>query len=154
MSVMLISKREYIKAAGLLAGTRETGKEDLDLYFDFSDLYVINYHVYYERYAPNHLEVKRLKPDIISYYDIFAEYKAIAAEILKTPEKLNTLLSEIGLFLDSVMYQIEDNDYYEKKAVVIVSGILKNIESYLDIKNCNSWGGVDLSSLGIEEKED
>lgn len=152
MSVMLIAKKHYIAAAGLVAGIKAVNKndvdlDDLDLYFGFSDCYTLNFNSFYERYAINHKDVAEMRPDGLSYYDVFMEYKNIGIELCKNG-KIGLLVSELDLFRDSSMYQIEEYDIFEEQAEKIYSRIYAGLTKYINkTRDLESWCHIDIDYL-------
>ena len=166
MSSFTISKKEYIKAAGLLAGISEEKKDHFFLY-DYknncrftdaglmeamTDCFEMNSISVYEQYSPRH-EDEVLHTDNNDYIDIFKEYKKKGRAAAIWPETLKKCIFELNQFFQSAIYQTEKEAYEYKMMFLfgrIISALIPCIKGGYE---CQSWGELDISQINAENIE-
>lgn len=114
MSSFIVSKREYVKAAGLMYGIEES-KRDQHQYFlnvcrkEFEHCYALNVISVNEQYGEN------VEPDEESYDEEFEKYRKIGQRIYEGPAlhegvmSLSELRIKLWCFFRSVLYQVEND---------------------------------------------
>lgn len=147
MSSFIVSKKEYIKAAGLVYGIEESNRHPFKYFLDrlrsdFVDAYCLNVASVNEQYS-NH---EPLASDLNEYDGLFETYRHIGRRIAR--EELNGMTLEsvrpkLQMFFQSVLYQIEN-----EAANKIVSAFFFRVTQRLydrDMSNADGWwGSVDL----------
>ena len=114
MSSFIVSKREFIKAAGLMCGY-EGAKRDSHRWFvencrkEFEHCYALNVISVNEQYGDN------CEPEEESYDDVFERYRKEGQRIYEGPAlhegvmSLSELRIKLWCFFRSVLYQIEND---------------------------------------------
>lgn len=154
MSSFTIDKKEYIKAAGILSGIKETNRdfwiydynagkpmEDKEFYNLMEEFYTMNALSVAEQYHDDAPET-----DSNKYMDLFKEYKNIARTLSLHPDKLKQLIIELHDFLHSAIYQTEKDAYMHK--MIYHAGVIDSaLMPYMYKHEVKSWGAVDISGI-------
>ena len=151
MSSFIVSKREFIKAAGLMCGY-EGAKRDSHVWFvenvrkEFEHAYALNVLSVNEQYGDNEA------PEEDSFDDVFEAYRkegaliykegygsgVIATKVADVMDK-RTFRKSMWHFFNSVLYQIE-NDTAHRAVSELFYNCLKLL--YEDeIRSVNGWWG-------------
>lgn len=162
MSSYIISKKDYVKAAGVVAGFKKNARNfwiyDYELRRnmtedDIKDMFV-------ECYELNCMSVieqyRRNVPgadcnDQNDYEDVFREYKRLTEQAI-LQGKSREVLQELRFFFHSSLYQTENRAASDRMQIFyfrIIDQILDTIFS----RDCNSWGELDLSGIVDESTE-
>lgn len=153
MSSFIVSKREFIKAAGLMCGY-EGAKRDGNSYFvdnvrkEFEHCYVLNVISWSEQYGEN------FQPDEESYDDVFEAYRKHGALICTEGyasdngiifEKVEEVMDKrtfgrsMWSFFNSVLYQIEDEACHRSVAAWFYTCLCKLYEG--EVRKVEGWWG-------------
>ena len=160
MSSFVIGKLEYIKAAGAVAGIAEFYKNSVDNIFvydyqhnhkmeteDFYNCFVeffnMNALSVYEQYSPRH-EDETLYSDSEEYKNDFIKYMRIGKNACFYPEKLNKIIFDLRDFLQSAMYQTENEAYFHKIKMISNSIIVELMKLLEPAHNCTCWGDFNI----------
>lgn len=149
MSSFVISKIEYIKCAGLVAGLTRNNKfarGDGEIYDRFSLFYVLNAESVQEQY-----EEEECETDNREYRDEFQKCKNFA---MRSRNKA-LLIKGISHFMRSVLYQVEDMEKSEKIARDFVFYLGSMLESdVMREVELQWWGEVNLDDIEKAEGGD
>ena len=113
MSSFIISKKEYIKAAGLVCGVASCSRYGGSPIFcanvkkQFEHIYKLNVYSWCEQYDED------VEKDTSDYESVFNEYKALGMRIymgFESKMSLDTLRYSLINFFRSATYQIENED--------------------------------------------
>ena len=113
MSSFIISKKDYIKAAGLVCGVASCSKYGgrptfcANVQKQFEHIYKLNVYSWCEQYDEDIAE------DACNYDSVFNEYKALGRRIYMGNESkmsLDMLRYSLIEFFGSITYQIENED--------------------------------------------
>lgn len=152
MSSFIISKREYVKAAGLLHGIEEA-KRDSHQWFlenvrkEFEHCYALNVASVNEQYDDNEV------PEEDAYDEVFEAYRKLGVAIYEGPAlhegvmKMRDLRIRLWLFFRSVLYQIENEAAYRMAAEWFFTCISTLYENDLHAVECGWWGEIDDAQL-------
>ncbi len=159
MSSFIISKEEYIKAAGLVAGLSETGgtrrhtlwiydyetrrnSTPEDYHRKFSEFYTMNALSVIEQYHGD--EVGADGHDMNTYMDTFKKYQKIGKSAGITKENLKEIILELNSFFRSAMYQTE-NEVYNTKMQYFFNDIISQLFVFLfPGYETKSWGSLEI----------
>ena len=158
MSSYVIDKKEYIKAAGFIAGLTENfSVRDFWLY-DFSvgrNMTKEDYHRQFSAfYNMNAASVKEQYNDSVcesdenDYMDIFNEYRKKGRQMYLADVK--SALIDLIDFFDSVCYQVED-DEYNKYMRAFFDRVVVEAFSKIHPHECKCWGDFNLDKKDEEE---
>lgn len=157
MSSFVISKSDYIKAAGTIAGIADYAKhgphkcvfvcgfyqrrmEKADFYNAFVECFEMNAMSVYEQYK--HHEDEEIWTDGGDYMKEFERYYSFGASLVRDRAKLREIISELHTFLQSAIYQTEF-PAYEMKMKFLFNEILVALNGiFVDSDNINSWGSI------------
>lgn len=146
MSSFIISKKEYIKAAGLVCGVASCSKYGGSPVFcanvkkQFEHIYKLNVYSWCEQYDEDIAE------DTCDYESVFNEYKALGRRIYMGCESkmsLDTLRYSLIKFFGSITYQIENEDANMEAAsylFVCVEMLYQDKTDEVD----GFWGSIDI----------
>lgn len=157
MSSFIVSKREYIKAAGLMCGY-EAAKRDSHKYFVdnvrnwFEQAYEYNVASVNEQYGDNE------KPEVEQYDDVFDAYRKKGALIstegyasdngiifTKVEDVMDkqTFCQSMWKFFNGVLYQIENEEAHRVVAELFYNCLNKLYED--DLRSVEGyWGEIEL----------
>ena len=151
MSSFVIEKREYIKAAGAIAGIVEASSRGIN------EVYIYDhqagrkmteadfYNRFVECYEMNAISVQEQYPmdelctDSNDYMTEFKEYKKIGRRAAFDDRKLREIIFNLRDFLKSVEYQTEKEAYYFKMKMLF-NEILVQLIGLLYPHECECWG--------------
>lgn len=148
MSSFVISKVEYIKAAGLMYGIEETTRYPhswflRNVYDKFVECYEMNIKSVNEQYGHRH----EIGIDGAEYKDTFEQHRVIGRKISYRGkrDKLKEMLKQ---FFDSSLYQIE-NDEMHDKCCAFYWMCLEKFDKFKESNNddVSCWGCVNLDGL-------
>ncbi len=154
MSSFVISKVEYIKCAGLLAGLLSKDRwsgGDEEIRNRFSHYYELNAKSVQEQYGEEMCEA-----DGKEYLDEFKQCKSLALEYMCRKDGKDPLLLIKGIqhFMRSALYQTENDDAGGEMARDFTFYLGSLIEYYVHREiELHWWGEVDLNSLTPKPKE-
>ena len=146
MSSFIVSKREYVKAAGLMYGIEES-KRDPHRYFldnvrkEFEHAYVLNVASVNEQYGDS------VVPDGESYDVDFECHRRAGDRIYDGVERrmsLEMLRPRLQMFFQSVLYQIENEAAHRVVAELFYECTCKLYEREIEVVD-GWWGDVQLS---------
>ena len=146
MSSFIISKKEYIKAAGLVCGVASCSKYGGSPVFcanvkkQFEHIYKLNVYSWCEQYDEDIAE------DTCDYEGVFNEYKALGRRIymgLESKMSLDTLRYSLLQFFRSATYQIENEDANMEAASYFYTCIEMLCQDKTDDVN-GFWGSIDI----------
>ena len=161
MSCFVISKSEYIKAAGLIAGLAEaSSKSHANRFwlYNFKDNRNYTTDDYYKTFCKcfeyNALSVQQQykdeQPELDDneYKDVFKEYinKGKRLFIYKGSQDTKNAVINLKRFFDSCIYQTEE-ETYSTKMRYFFNQILVNLMEYAITTNedsVTSWGTLDI----------
>ena len=151
MSSFIVSKREFIKAAGLMCGYEEA-KRDSHKYFidhvrkEFEHAYVLNVISVNEQYD-DHCE-----PEEESYDDLYERYRKMGKLIGTEGYEMGVICTKVADVMDkqtfrksmfhffgSVLYQIEDDACHRSVAEWFFTCLSHLYED--DMRDVNGWWG-------------
>lgn len=156
MSSFTIDKKEYIKAAGLVAGIaetynrgprefwifcRETGRNSTpeDYHKQFSDFATMNALSVAEQYGDETADT-----DAGEYRSDFEEYRKAGQQIaMSGGNKLKHAMMELRSFFRSAEYQTE-NDSYRWQMEIYFARIIDQILEKLNPGEWQSWGTLEI----------
>lgn len=153
MSSFIIEKEEYVKAAGLVAGSFGEGysrKRDCisSYWYDrilgqFYNLYLLNVESYNLQYST--LET----PDPLNDSDkqLYEEYKLKGIAISNSEKARQELIFNLNRFFRSVNYQIEDKDC-DMKASKIMFVFMSCMIASIKFDDKEWWGSIKLEQKG------
>ena len=152
MSSFVISKKQYVKAAGIIAGISESARDFWlydyeagrnstpdDYYNRFSECYNMNALSVQDQYGDTEPET-----DGDDYKDIFKEYRKKGKDIYFFGDKKKAII-ELLHFFNSALYQTETEAYYFKMQLYfyrIIVALLQYCDS--SYHNSESWGTLEL----------
>ena len=146
MSSFIISKKEYIKAAGLVCGVASCSKYGGSPTFcanvkkQFEHIYNLNVYSWCEQYDED------VKEDTCDYESVFNDYKALGRRIYMD-EDVNMrpyqLRYSLIQFFRSATYQIENEDANMEAASYFYTCIETLFESQTENVN-GFWGSIDI----------
>lgn len=158
MSSFVISKVEYIKAAGFVAGIVKESKtvhftanirlwdaeqqremNTRDIHAAFEKCYELNAANVYEYYSPNHPD-EELATDSDAYNYEFTQYMTIGRKMYHNPEKLRKAIFNLRDFFGSACYQTAENDEYYNRMESFLNRILVAVMGPLYPHECECWG--------------
>lgn len=161
MSSFVISKKEYIRVAGFLAGLADSlycGEPALRLW-DYSRNRVYTPDDYYKAFVwLHHLNAKsvqlqykddEMETDPDNYLGEFAVYKSKASSMYNYKrQNLPLQVARINLFLNSVLYQIEDQEC-ERQAKGFIYRLMFQLERTVSRRvykeeELDSWSSFEL----------
>lgn len=159
MSSYIIDKKEFIKAAGLVAGLAETlgGRVDRiwiydyetgrnstaeDYYRKFVACYKMNALSVIEQYRGD--EVGAPANDTNEYKKEFKEYQQYGKSIGYTRENLKEVVLELRQFFHSALYQTENDNFNQQMRYYFQQIIDELIPYALPGYETKSWGGLEI----------
>lgn len=144
MSSFIISKREYIKAAGLMYGVEDAKLHKHDyflkhVHYWFTNCYLVNVKSFGYQYGDENIET-----DKNDYMDVFEVYKAKGRDIANCNgyggiKNLGELRKHLTKFFECVLYQIEDEDCAEYASWLAFMCIDKLCET--EVEDIEGWWG-------------
>ena len=150
MSSFVISKKEYIKAAGIVAGIAEAQRDfwlfdyeaqrnstPEDYYNRFAECYTMNALSVQEQYGDDKPEA-----DAEEYKREFAEYRAKGRSFVMNPEKYRNALKHLREFFSGAEYQTEKEAYFWKMQMYF-NRILVALMKYAFPGEVESWGTLE-----------
>ena len=145
MSSFVISKIEYIKAAGLMYGIESTKRCKHMWFMDnvkkfFTDVYKANVESVNEQYGDSS------EPDHLNYDTTFSSYAKKGARIwigCDPSMNRNELRRGLWQFFNSALYQIENDDLHRKASELFFTCITKLYNEELDTVD-GWWGRIDM----------
>ena len=161
MSSFVIDKKEYVKAAGTIAGIIEATKDDWrkdfhlydyqndrrmtpeDVYNRFVEFFEMNALNVYGYYSPRHPE-DELYTDSNEYETEFKQYMKIGKAALNKPEELKRIVFGLRDFLKCSMYQTMENEPYFFKIKYLSESIIFALVGLLYPPECTCWGSLDF----------
>lgn len=149
MSSFIVSKAEFVKAAGLMYGIEESKRDKHQYYLEvcrkeFEHAYLLCVISVNEQYSDN------VVPDEKTYDEEFEEHRRMARTIYERdcvgaeqPIHLRDLRPRLMMFFQSVLYQIENETCHRMVAAWFYTCIIKLFERE---KNAIEgwWGEVEL----------
>lgn len=152
MSSFVIDKKEYIKAAGIVAGVASASRDFWvydyvehhnstaeDFYNRFCDVYRLNALSVQEQYNDPEPEA-----DTNSYKAVFNQYMKYGRQYYF--KGMKTALIELKDFFRSAIYQIE-NEEYARKTELYFSRIIDALIDKCFPHECRSWGTLELDPV-------
>ena len=146
MSSFIISKKEYIKAAGLVCGVASCSKYGGSPVFcanvkkQFEHIYNLNVYSWCEQYDED------VKEDTCDYESVFNDYKALGRRIYMGCESkmsLDMLRYSLIKFFGSITYQIENEDANMEAASYLFACVEMLYQDKTDDVN-GFWGSIDI----------
>ena len=146
MSSFVISKKEYIKAAGLMYGV-ESAKRDKHQYFldhvyeNFVECYEMNVTSVNEQYGTKD------ESDGAAYTYVFEEYSEKGKRIAEGSYKgmtFNQMRLNLWHFFGSIMYQIEEPSCSHAVGGFLFTCVSKLFEKDFRTINSTWWGEIEL----------
>ena len=146
MSSFVISKKEYIKAAGLMYGI-ESAKRDKHQYFldhvyeNFVECYEMNVTSVNEQYGAKD------ESDGAAYTYVFEEYAEKGKKIAEGSYEgmtLNQMRLNLWHFFRSIMYQIEEPSCSHAVGGFLFTCVSKLFEKDFRTINSTWWGDIEL----------
>ena len=146
MSSFIISKKEYIKAAGLVCGVASCSKYGGSPTFcanvkkQFEHIYKLNVYSWCEQYDEDIAE------DTCDYESVFNEYKALGRRIYMGCESkmsLDMLRHSLIKFFGSITYQIENEEANMEAASYLFTCVEMLYQDKTDGVD-GFWGSIDI----------
>lgn len=143
MSSFVISKKEYVKAAGIMYGVENSNRFPHTCFLNvvrekFNELYIMNEKSVAMQYK------KSSHPDECEYIDLFWEYVEKSKQMLKDNKK--ELTYNMMIFFNSILYQmIEDEEMHMKASdflYMCIRKLLESDEEYKKVSDGAAWWGV------------
>lgn len=157
MSSFIVSKREFIKAAGLMCGY-EGAKRDSHKWFvenvrkEFEHAYALNVISVNEQYGDNEVPDEEIYDDVFEAYRkegalIYTEGYAgtVIMEKVKDVMDKRTFRKSMWKFFDSVLYQIEDDVAHRTVAELFYTCLNKLYEDEWHGAE-GWWGEIELAA--------
>ena len=165
MSSFVISKVEYIKAAGFVSGIMKacnngwcTGSvwiwdselkralTEIDIYNRFVDCFNMNSKSVYDQYSPRHPD-EVLCVDEIHYTEEYLQYTDIGAALADDPERLAPALQDLHDFFDSALYQTSEDREANKKMSDFFNSILLALMPVAYPHETTCWGRFNVKNF-------
>ena len=154
MSSFMVSKREYVKAAGLMYGIEETKRDKHQWFLDnvrkeFEHCYALNVASVNEQYGDNET------PEEDNYEAVFESYRQLGVAIYEGPAlhegvmKISDLRVRLWCFFRSVLYQIENEAAHRMAAEWFFTCISKLYENDLHAVE-GWWGEVEIDEQQLK----
>lgn len=158
MSSFIISKKDYIKAAGIVAGISEAlklwvfdyeeGRNSTaqDYYKQFERFYTMNALSVLEQYGD---EVGAPATDSNTYKADFEAYRKIGKSAGYTREGLKEIVAELQNFFSSAEYQTE-NDSYNNQMIFYFDKLLVELYKQAFLygnRDAKSWGSFEIGHI-------
>jgi hypothetical protein len=146
MSSFIISKKEYIKAAGLVCGVASCSKYGGSPTFcanvkkQFEHIYKLNVYSWCEQYDED------VEKDTKDYEKIFKQYKELGRRIymgLESKMSLDKLRYSLIKFFGSITYQIENEDANMEAASYLFTCVEMLYQDKTDDVD-GFWGSIDI----------
>ena len=146
MSSLIVSKKEYIKAAGLVCGVASCSKYGGNSVFcanvkkQFEHIYNLNVYSWCEQYDED------IEKDTKDYESVFNDYKELGRRIymgLESKMSLDTLRYSLIKFFGSITYQIENEDANMEAASYLFSCVEMLYQDKTDDID-GFWGSIDI----------
>ena len=156
MSSFVIGKAEYVKAAGAIAGIADFYKNSIEKIFvyDYQRNHKMEaedfYNCFVEFFEMNALSVREQYKDETLYSDNneyktdFRKYMTIGKNACFYPEKLNKIIFDLRDFLQSAMYQTENDVYFHKIKMISNSIIVELMKLLEPAHKCTCWGDFNI----------
>ena len=155
MSSFVISKKEYIKAAGIVAGIAASYKNGIhefwfwdyetqrnstpeDFYRHFAEFHTMNALSVQEQYDDDTAEL-----DSEEYRDTFSVYMRKGKAATMTPAEMKRYFLNLRKFFRSCQYQTE-KESYNWKMKMYFNELLNTIVGYVLPGETESWGTLEL----------
>ncbi len=157
MSSFIVSKREFIKAAGLMCGYEEAKRDSHKWFIDnvrqeFEHAYALNVASVNEQYGDNEM------PDEEKYDDVFEAYRKMGTLIYTEGYKMGVICTKVAdvmdkrtfcrsmwSFFNSVLYQIENRAANRAVSALFYTCLDKLYED--EIRGVKGWcGEVELDA--------
>ena len=156
MSSYIISKQEYMKAAGLVSGIAsekevwiydfEKGRNSTpeDYKRRFTDIFQMNAASVKEQYHGDNVGVPGEDPD--EYADAFNGFYKLGKQLCYNGGAvLRKGIDELNSFFGSILYQIENDDYNEKAANYL-DKVLVALYKAAAGRELDSWGTLEIET--------
>lgn len=153
MSSFIISKKEYIKAAGLVCGVASCSKYRGNPVFcanvkkHFEHIYELNVYSWCEQYDE---DITKITKDICNYGSnygsVFNDYKTLGRRIYMGCESkmsLDMLRHSLIKFFGSITYQIENEDAHKEAASYLFSCVKMLYQDKTDDVE-GFWSSIDI----------
>ena len=145
MSSFVISKKEYIKAAGLVCGVASCSKYGSSVFCanvkkQFEHIYKLNVYSWCEQYDED------VEKDTCDYESVFSDYKELGRRIymgLESKMSLDTLRYSLISFFRSITYQIENEDANMEAASYLFACVEMLYQDKTDGVD-GFWGSIDI----------
>lgn len=157
MSSFIVSKREFIKAAGLMCGYEEAKRDSHKWFIDnvrqeFEHAYALNVISVNEQYGDN------TEPEEGNYDDVFDAYRKMGTLIYTEGYKMGIICTKVADVMDkptfrksmfkffcSVLYQIENDAAHRAVAELFYNCLCKLYEDEMrDVEGW--WGEIELAA--------
>lgn len=159
MSSFIVSKREFIKAAGLMCGYEEAKRHSHKWFIDnvrqeFEHAYALNVLSVNEQYGDNEMPEEKPLDDVFEDYrkmgaliqtEGYASNNGVIFEKVKDVMDKRTFRRSMWNFFNSVLYQIE-NDAAHRTVAELFYGCLNKLyeDETRDVEGW--WGEVELAA--------
>jgi len=159
MSSFIVSKREFIKAAGLMCGYEEAKRDSHKWFIDhvrqeFEHAYALNVASVNEQYGDDEPEM----PETEQYDDVFEDYRKMGTLIYTEGYKMGIICTKVAdvmdkptfrksmfLFFRSVLYQIENETCHRSVAAWFFTCLCKLYEDEMHGVE-GWWGEIELDA--------
>ena len=150
MSSFVIEKKEYVKAAGLVAGIAESkeiwfysykvqrNRKAEDYYNDFVECFEMNALSVQEQYKDSDAEF-----DSNTYMDTFQEYKKIGKKACFNYRDIVPIAVKLTDFFSSAIYQTEKESYMYKMQMFF-NAISTKLFMAAYPHECECWGDLNI----------
>lgn len=153
MSSFIVSKREYIKAAGLMCGYEEAKRDSHKWFIDnvrweFEHAYALNVASVNEQYGDDEPEM----PETEQYDDVFEDYRKMGTLIYTEGFKMGVICTRVAdvmdkrtfcrsmwNFFNSVLYQIENDAAHRAVSALFYTCLRKLYED--ELRGVSGWWG-------------
>jgi len=159
MSSFIVSKQEFIKAAGLMCGYEEAKRNSHKWFIDhvrqeFEHAYALNVASVNEQYGDDEPEM----PETEQYDDVFEDYRKMGTLIYTEGYKMGIICTKVADVMDkptfrksmfnffrSVLYQIENEAAHRAVAELFFTCLCKLYDDEMrDVEGW--WGEVELDA--------
>lgn len=146
MSSFVISKKEFVKAAGLVCGVASCSKYGGSPTFcanvkkQFEHIYKLNVYSWCEQYEED------VEKDTCDYESVFNDYKELGRRIymgLESKMSLDMLRHSLIKFFGSITYQIENEDANMEAASYLFTCVEMLYQDKTDDVE-GFWGSIDI----------
>jgi hypothetical protein len=155
MSSFVISKSEYVKAAGVVSGIADATKNRCRKFaiYGYQERRWMNEKDYYNRFVEcfemNAISVSEQYHDDTVYTDSneymkeFREYQMIGKSAVMRPDKLREIIFELKQFFSGAQYQTEKEAYFFKMSMFFNQIIVELMDVAFPYE-AKSWSTLDL----------